>query len=160
MKKVLPMIGAGILGVSLLGLTPAMADNHMQNGANNSNATMMQGKAKANMMKAKMKNMKEKLGLTDEQMAKIKQIRESSKGEMMPLRQAMRENRSEMRQLVQSKDYSSDKAQALIEKNRANVEKYKLMKANKMNQIWQVLTPEQQMTWQKVQAKYHGKRHM
>lgn len=93
------------------------------------------------------------LDLSDEQRDRIFEIRHASAPKMREQAKVLREARGEFAKLALSSDYDEAKVQALAERNAKAVSEMAQLRAQSMNEVYQVLTPEQQAKVQERQAK-------
>lgn len=86
------------------------------------------------------------LNLTEEQRDRIFAIRHASEPAMREQAKILRSARGELSRLALSADYDEAKAKALIDRNAQAMSTLAQQRARDMNQIFRVLTPEQQAT--------------
>ena len=93
------------------------------------------------------------LELSDEQRDRIFEIRHAMAPKMREQAKVLREARGEFSKLALSSDYDEAKVQALAERNAKAISEMAQLRARSMNEIYKVLTPEQQAKVHERQAK-------
>lgn len=84
------------------------------------------------------------LDLTDQQRDKIFEIRHAAAPKMREQAKALRGTRGEFSKLALSSDYDAAKVKALADRNAQAISEMAQLRAQSMNEIYKVLTPEQQ----------------
>ena len=152
MKKILSVLGLA-LTVTVGGLlaTPAMAGPH--HGFDS-----MGGRDLMHMM-----HKFAELDLTDEQRDAIRQIRKDAVAKFRANKEARMDFRGQMRDLIRSDNFDETAARALIDEQQERHGEMMLMQMQVRNQIWNLLTPEQQAKAEEIKfgrhGRHHGKRH-
>ncbi len=93
------------------------------------------------------------LELSDQQRDRIFEIRHAAAPKMREQAKALRETRGEFAKLALSPDYDAAKAKALADRNAQAISEMAQLRARSMNEIYQVLTPEQQAKVQQRQER-------
>lgn len=93
------------------------------------------------------------LDLNEEQRDRIFEIRHAAAPKMREQAKLLREARAEFAKLALSNDYDDAKVQALAERNAKAISEIARLRARSMNEIYKVLTPEQQAKVQERQAR-------
>ncbi|MCD6679667.1 MAG: Spy/CpxP family protein refolding chaperone [Burkholderiaceae bacterium] len=84
------------------------------------------------------------LNLSDQQRDRIFEIRHAAAPKMREQAKVLRETRSEFAQLALSSDYDEAKVRTLADRNAQAISEMAQLRARNMNEIYKVLTPEQQ----------------
>ena len=93
------------------------------------------------------------LDLSDEQRDRIFEIRHAAAPKMREQAKTLRETRGEFAKLALSADYDEAKVKALADRNAQAISEMAQLRARNMNEIYQVLTPEQRTKVQERQAR-------
>ncbi|HLT25435.1 MAG TPA: Spy/CpxP family protein refolding chaperone [Zeimonas sp.] len=93
------------------------------------------------------------LDLSDEQRDRIFEIRHATAPKMREQMKVLRETRGEFGRLALSNEYDEAKVRALAERNAQAMSEIAQLRARSMNEIYQVLTPEQQAKLQERQSR-------
>ncbi|HEY0878584.1 MAG TPA: Spy/CpxP family protein refolding chaperone [Zeimonas sp.] len=93
------------------------------------------------------------LDLTSEQRDRIFEIRHAAAPKMREQMKVLREARGEFSKLALSSDYDEAKVRALAERNAQAMSEVAQLRARSMNEIYKVLTPEQQAKVQERQSR-------
>ncbi len=84
------------------------------------------------------------LNLSDQQRDRIFEIRHAAEPKMREQAKALRETRDEFAKLALSSDYDEAKVKTLADRNAQAISEMAQLRARNMNEIYKVLTPEQQ----------------
>ena len=84
------------------------------------------------------------LDLSDQQRDRIFEIRHAAAPKMREQAKALRETRGEFAKLALSSDYDEAKVRTLADRNAQAISEMAQLRARNMNEIYKVLTPEQQ----------------
>jgi len=93
------------------------------------------------------------LDLSDAQRDRIFEIRHAAAPKMREQAKTLRETRGEFAKLALSADYDEAKVKALADRNAQAISEMAQLRARNMNEIYQVLTPEQRTKVQERQAR-------
>lgn len=97
------------------------------------------------------------LDLSDEQRDRIFEIRHAAAPKMREQAKALRETRGEFSRLALSSEYDEAKVRSLAERSAQAISEMAQLRARSMNEIYKVLTPEQQAKLQERQSKVQEK---
>jgi Spy/CpxP family protein refolding chaperone len=93
------------------------------------------------------------LDLTDQQRDRIFEIRHAAAPKMREQAKLLRETRGEFAKLALSNDYDETKVRALADRNAQAMSEMAQLRARSLNEIYKVLTPEQQAKVQERQSR-------
>lgn len=98
------------------------------------------------------------LDLSDQQRDRIFEIRHAAAPKMREQAKVLRDTRGEFARLALSSGYDEAKVKALADRNAQAISEMAQLRARSMNEIYQVLTPEQQAKVQERLARGPGSR--
>lgn len=97
------------------------------------------------------------LDLSDEQRDRIFEIRHAAAPKIREQAKVLRETRGEFSRLALSSEYDEAEVRALAERNAQAISEMAQLRARSMNEIYKVLTPEQQTKLQERRSKMQEK---
>ena len=98
-----------------------------------------------------------KLELTSSQQEQIAAIHTLSKAELDPLKEAMKGNRTAIKSIVQAEQFDEGAFRSAMQGNQSEMLEIAVIKARYNNQLWNVLTTEQQEKLSKMAKRKHKK---
>ncbi|MDT3679087.1 MAG: Spy/CpxP family protein refolding chaperone [Burkholderiaceae bacterium] len=93
------------------------------------------------------------LDLSEQQRDRIFEIRHAAEPKMREQAKTLRETRGEFAKLALSNDYDEAKVKALADRNAQAISEMAQLRARSMNEVYKVLTPEQQAKLQERQSR-------